>query len=377
MESNRQKNSFNISKPNLKIAVFYDWLNQWGGAEKVLLDILSIYPQADLYTLIYDPNQTNWLPKNLKVFPSILNKFSSNKNNSIFHTPFYSLCLEQFDLSQYDIVISTTQISGHYLLTSPKTLFICYMHNVNRYLYQTPPQFSFLKPFLNRYQKTDYIYAQRPDYILCNSKTVQKRIEAHYHRQAKIIYPGIDTSFFVPKPSDSLEPYFLTVSRLVNHKKIELAIQACQQLNQKLIIVGEGRDYHRLLKFRTNKSKVIFMGQVSSKKLLSLYQNCQALICPQVEDFGLTPLEAQACGKPVIALNQGGLTETVIQNKTGLFFDHQTVSSLADAIQQFNLKKFSSQDCLNNARRFSQTNFVLNFKQTVNQLWQQHQNTIL
>jgi glycosyltransferase involved in cell wall biosynthesis len=363
---------------NLKFAIFFDWLNQWGGAEKVLLDILSIYPHADLYTLIYDPTKTDWLPKNIKVYPSILNKFSIHKKNNIFHTPFYSLCLEQFDFSQYDIVISTTQVSGHCLLTSPKTLYICYLHNINRYVYQTPKQFKLLTPLLKYYQKTDFIYGQRPDYLLCNSKTVQDRIKNNYHRLAKIIYPGIDTSFFIPNKDQSVNPYFLIVSRLVRHKKIDLAIQACQQLNEKLIIVGDGRDYSYFLKIKAKvpNSEIIFMRQVSPKKLLTLYQNCQALICPQIEDFGLSPLEAQACGKPVIAFNQGGLTETVINGKTGIFFEHQTTKSLKIAIKKFNNLSFNPQSCVKNATKFSHNNFVLNFKRIINQLWQQHQITI-
>lgn len=362
-----------------KVAIFYDWLNQWGGAEKVLLDILSIYPQADLYTLIYDPNQTNWLPKNVKVLPSILNKFSSNKKNVIFHTPFYSLCLEQFDFSQYDIVISTTSTIGHCLLTPPKTLFICYLHNINRYLYQTPNQFKLLEPILKRYQKTDYIYGQRPDYLLCNSKTVQERIKKHYQREAQIVHPGIDTSFFTPKNNSTSEAYFLVVSRLVKHKRIDQAIKACQQLDKKLFIVGEGRDEKYLIKLKNKNpnSKIYFLGKVSQKKLLTLYQNCQALICPQIEDFGLTPIEAQACGKPVIALNQGGITETVINGKTGILFDHQTVDSLKQAIIKFQSLDINPTDCVNNANRFSRDNFMLNFKQIINQLWQQHQTTIL
>ncbi len=360
-----------------KIAIFYDWLNQWGGAEKVLLDILSIFPQADLYTLIYDPQKTNWLPKNIKIKSSFINKLPFKNKNPIYYTPFYSLALEQFDFSNYDIVISTTSTIGHCLLTSPKTLFVCYLHNINRYLYQTPSNYQLIKPILNKYQKTDFIYGQRPDYLLCNSQTVQNRIQHHFHRFANIIYPGIDTSFFIPAKNSSVAPYFLVVSRLVPHKKIDLAIQACQQLNQKLIIVGQGRDYHRLIKIKNKTSEIIFMGQVSDKKLLSLYQNCQALICPQVEDFGLSPLEAQACGKPVIALNKGGISETIIDNKTGILFKDQTVDCLKQALNNFLSFKFNPLDCVNNAHQFSRHHFMLNFKQIINQLWQQHQTTIL
>ncbi len=363
---------------NLRIAIFYDWLNQWGGAEKVLLDIINIFPQAQLFSLIYDQKKTSWLPTTIKVTTSFINQLPFHCKNPIFYTPLYSLALEKFDFSQFDIVISTTSTIGHCLITPPSILSICYFHNVNRYLYQTPAQFKLLKPLLKKYQKTDFIYGQRPDHLLCNSKTVQERISHHYHRTAQVIYPGVDTSFFVPKKNESSNPYFLVVSRLVRHKRIDLAIKACHQLDKKLIIVGEGRDKQKLLQLKNKnpKSKVIFLGKVSQKKLLVLYQNCQALICPQIEDFGLTPVEAQSCGKPVIALNKGGLTETIINGKTGILYPHQTTKSLISAIKKFDPKKFSIDDCVNSSIRFSQSNFMLHFKQTINQLWQQHQTTI-
>ncbi len=354
-----------------KVAIFYDWLNQWGGAEKVLLDILEIFPKSPVFTLNYYPKNTPWLPKSTKVVPSFINHLPFSHQNPLIYTPFYSLALEKFDFSQFDIIISTTSTIGHCLLTPPLTLFICYFHNTNRYLYQTPKQFKFLKPFLQKYQKTDFIYGQRPDFCLCNSQTVSHRIKTHYHRTAKVIYPGIDTSFFVPKNNDNISPYFLIVSRLVEHKKIDIAIRACQQLKQKLVIVGDGRDKNKLIKLASSypNSQIVFAGKVSPKKLLTLYQNCQALICPQIEDFGLTPLEAQACGKPVIAFNQGGLTETVINHQTGLFFNHQTVNSLVKTMTKFHPEQFSPSVCLQNAAKFSREKFMLNFKETINQLW--------
>lgn len=364
---------------DLKIAIYYDWLNQWGGAEKVLQDIIKIFPSAPIYTLVHDPKKTDWLPSQTQIYPSIINQLPFAKKNNILYTPFYALALEQFDFSQYDIVISTTQVSGHCLLTHPNTLFLCYMHNINRYVYQTPNQFLFLKPFLDKYKKTDFVYGQRPDYLFCNSKTVQKRIQNVYHRTAQVINPGVDTLFFIPKNNQLIDKYFLIVSRLVTHKRIDLAIRACQKLNQKLIIVGEGRDKQKLIQIKNKipNNKIVFLGKVSPQKLRLLYQNCQALLCPQIEDFGLAPLEAQACGKPVIAFNYGGLTETIINGKTGILYPHQTIKSLIIAINKFNSKNFSETDCVTNAARFSQTNFMLDFRQTVNQLWQQHQTIIL
>lgn len=358
-----------------KIALFYDWLNQWGGAEKVLLDLIKLYPNAPIYTLIYNPKKTKWLPKNIKVIPSILSKFSFSKKNHIFQTPFYPLATKQFNFSKYDIVISTTQIIGHNLTVPKNTLFVCYFHNVNRYIYQTPPQFRFLKPFLNQYKKIDFAYGQKPEFLFCNSKTVQKRIKDVYKRNAKVIHPGVDTSFFVPSKKISNEKYFLVVSRLVSHKKIDLTIKACHQLNQKLYIVGTGRDKNKLTNLinSLNDSNIKLLGSVDNQKLLKLYQGCLALICPQLEDFGLTPIEAQACGKPVIAFNRGGLTETIINNKTGIFFKHQTVKSLISALEKFNPNDFSKKLCQKNAKNFSNIKFMLNFKKEIDLLWQNHQ----
>jgi len=361
-----------MTKP--KVAIFYDWLNQWGGAEKVLLDLIKLYPEAPIYTLIHDPKKTDWLPKNTKIITSFINKLPFSKSNPFFYTPFYSIALEQFDFSDFDIVISTTSTVGHCLLTPPKTLFICYFHNVNRHIYQKK-YFWPISSLISNYKKNDQIYSQRPDFLFCNSQTVQKRIENIYHRSAKIIYPGIDTSFFVPSKINSNEKYFLIVSRLVSHKKIDLAIRACHKLNQKLYIVGTGRDQNKLTRLinSLNDSNIKLLGKVDNKKLLDLYQGCLALICPQLEDFGLSPIEAQSCGKPIIAYNRGGLTETVINNKTGILFNHQTIKSLMLALKKFNPDNFSKNICQKHAQKFSNINFMLNFKKETDLLWQNHQ----
>ncbi|HPT65951.1 MAG TPA: glycosyltransferase [Candidatus Woesebacteria bacterium] len=353
-----------------KVALFYDWLNQWGGAEKVLLDLIKLYPKAPVYTLIYDPKKTKWLPKNTVVVPSFLNKLSPSKKNNILHTPLYSSAVRSFDFSKFDIVISTSSTIGHHLLIPKKTLFICYLHNVNRHIYQQKYHWP-LSYLISKYKEKDKLYSQNPDCFFCNSKTVQKRIFDIYKRKAKIIYPGIDTSFFIASKKKVKEKYFLIVSRLVSHKKIDIAIKACHQLNKKLYIVGTGRNKNKLnnlINYLKDK-KIKLLGQIDNDKLLNLYQNCQALICPQLEDFGLTPIEAQSCGKPVIAYNKGGLTETVINEKTGIFFNNQTVNDLVDAIQIFDSKKFSQNLCRQNAKKFSNRSFMLNFEREVNLIW--------
>jgi glycosyltransferase involved in cell wall biosynthesis len=365
----------NLSHNSPKIAIFYDWLNQWGGAEKVLLNLLTLYPQAELFTLVYDPKKTKWLPKNIKIHTSFLQKLPLAKNNFPLYTPIYDLALEQFDFTKFDIVISTTSNLGHCLLTLPSTLFLCYYHNINRHLYS--PKNTFLKPLLKIYQKLDLYYSTRPDFSFCNSQTVQKRLINTYQKNAQIINPGIDTKFFKLSSSDLPltgvpQKYYLSVSRLVRHKKVDLTIKACIKLNKNLIVVGQGRDENRLKKLARNHPNIIFIKTNSDIKLRQLYQNAQALICPQIEDFGLAPLESLACGIPVIALKKGGFTET-LTSEVAQFFKHQTVTSLSKAITKFETKLtqnyFSKIACLQQATQFSASLFMLNFKQIIDQLW--------
>jgi len=387
---------------NLKIALFYDWLNQWGGAERLLLDIIKIFPNSPLFTSVYDSDKTSWLPKDTKIIPSCLNKFKIFSKNSPLSLLLQPIALEQFDFSNFDIVISLSGMQGKCLITQPQTLHINYCLTPNRYLYQKN------LPLNNFYKKIDHIYSQRPDYYLTTSKAVQKRITKHFNRNSTVIYPGINLSLFKPTkhhlnrnlchsersrgisqplnysinqrsrdPSTSVgmtnKPYFLIVSRLVKHKKIDIVIKACQQLNVSLKIVGTGR-HQNYYKKQANKD-TRFLGLVSDKKLIYLYQNATALICPQLEDFGLTPLEAQACGTPVIAFNKGGFKETIVPNKTGILFNHQNTSSLVSAIHKFQPTRLNPKNCTKNAKNFSQHRFMLNFKKEVITLWQKHKKT--
>jgi glycosyltransferase involved in cell wall biosynthesis len=298
-----------------KVAIYYDWINQWGGAEQVLLDILSIFPNADILTLFYRPQ--NWLPKKTKIITL------------------------PFSFKKYDLIISTSSYFGYLI---PANIY--YFHNVNRYLYNTP--FKYLDRLLLAKNKT----------YLCNSKNVQKRIKQHFNLNAQVVYPGIDTKFFIPTKNPSLD-YYLVVARFVPYKKIDTAILACQNLKQKLIIVGTGRQ-EKYLKTIAKPKYVEFTGKVSKDKLKKLYQNCKALIFPQIEDFGLTALEVQSCGRPVIAKKAGGALETV-NSKTGIFFENK----LEKVIKKFQTNKFTAKNCRQNSINFSKKNFVLNFKKHV------------
>lgn len=310
-----------MKKSYRKVAIYYDWINQWGGAEQVLLNIIKIFPRADVLTLFHQPQ--TWLPKNTKIV-----------------TP-------PFKLKKYDLVISTTSYFG-YLINAD----IYYFHNINRYFFNTPIKFL------------DRFFIRKNKIYLCNSKNVQNRIKQHLNLNATVVYPGIDIKKFTPIPKPS-KNYYLVVSRLVPYKKIDLAIIACQELGKKLIIIGTGRQ-EKYLKNISNNRYIRFLGKIKEEELINYYQNSSALIFPQLEDFGLTALESQACGRPVIAYKAGGALETIVDKQTGIFFNHQTIDSLKNAILNFEKQKFSSKICRNNSLKFSTAKFVLNFKKQIN-----------
>lgn len=353
-------------KNSPRVAIYYDWLSyEYGGAENVLLNILKIFPNAELFTLFYDKNKCDWLPKNIKIHTSFL----QNLPRTNLLSPIYDIAAESFNFKDFDIVISTTSNVGHALLTSPQQLLICYYHNLNRHLYLQPP--TLLKPLLNIYKNIDKIYAKRPDFTFCNSITTQNRLIKHLNLNSKVINPSINTNYFIPIPKPTND-YFLIVSRMVEYKSIDYAIKTFLNSNKKLIIVGSGRDANRLKQIANNKENIFFTNQINQKKLLNYYQNCTAIICPQIEDFGLVSLEAQSCGRPVIAFNSGGLTETVIKNRTGIFFKYQNSKSLNYAISKFAKKNFDNIFIRKHALSYDNTKFMLNFKKEINKLWSQH-----
>ncbi|MFA7301062.1 MAG: glycosyltransferase [Candidatus Shapirobacteria bacterium] len=352
----------NKSLAKAKVAIYYDWLNQWGGAEKVLLNILKIFPKAEIFTLFYDSKKTTWLPKNIKINTSFLQKLP--KTNLL--TPIYDIAAESFDFKNFDIIISTTSNIGHSLLTNPQSLFVCYYHNLNRHIYLKPPKL--LIPLLNIYKTIDKILAKRPDAALCNSTTTQNRLQKYLNIDSTIINPGIDTKYFTPinKPTND---YFLVVGRLVPHKSVDYVVKTFLNLNQKLIIVGSGREQNKLKNMAKNSNNIIFTGQVDNRKLLSLYQNCTALICPQFEDFGIISLEAQSCGRPIIYFNNGGIAETNINNTTGIGFDHQNQQSLNNAINKFIKTKFDHKFISHHVKQYDESVFMLKFKEEIDKLW--------
>ncbi len=371
----------------LKVALVYDRINKWGGAERLILALGKLFPKADLYTLVYHQPTSSWA-KGFKIIPSFFNHFTWLRSHHELLAPFSPVGFESFDFGGYDLVISITSESGKAIITKPDTLHLCYCLTPTRYLwsakddYQATPSLGLfsrlaayiLHKYTNWFQKRDFILSQRPDHYISISKEIQTRIRRYYKRDSDIIYPPIDYAFWSKvsrSNSNQVLPYYLVVSRLVPYKKVDLVISTFAQsgfakLNLK--VVGIGSHLNQLKSLAT--ANVQFLGQVSDSQLRDLYAHATAVIFPQIEDLGLVPLEAQATGTPVIAYRKGGALETIIPGKTGIFFDHQTVSSLTQAIKLFTKThtQFTSNLCRHNAKQFAETRFLKHFSDKVDAL---------
>lgn len=359
----------------MKVAIVHDDLVQWGGAERVLEGICQVDPEAPIFTSVFDKSNKE-LSKRFgqkKIITSFLQKIPGWKFLYKALLPLYPIAFEQFNFDEYDLVISHTTRFAKAIITKPHTVHLCYCHTPPRFLYNLSGQSSLplLKPYLNWLRYFDKISSRRVDYFLAGSKNAQERIKKVYGVTSQILYPYIDLERF--KNAKSFDGgYFLAIARLNKYKRVDLAIEACQKLDLPLKIVGAGPEMDHLKSRAADaeqmlnvKSRIEFLGQVSDELLVHLLAGCQALIVSGEEDFGLTPLEAGALGKPVIAFKGGGVLETVIPGKTGILFDQQTVESLTIAIQKFLKLQFDPVDIRKNVSKFSLKNFKSHFQQAV------------
>ena len=374
----------------MKVALVYDRLNKWGGAERVLLALHKLFPDAPLYTSVYDKEKAPWASM-FKVKTSFLQSLPFTMNHELFAT-LMPIAFESFSFDEFDLVISVTSEAAKGILTKPKTKHICYCLTPTRYLwsgydeYFKNPILKFLSNPVVWYLRTwDKIAANRPDKFIAISKEVQGRIRKYYNKDSEIVYPPVEIDdrrwsmedsnlkiedrSSINRPTSTIKKlsstfhhpssYFLIVSRLIPYKKIDLAVEAFNKLKLPLKIIGIGSQMRRLRAMA--KSNIEFLGSLTDKELVEYYKGCRALIFPGLEDFGLTILEAQSFGKPVIAFRAGGALETVIEGKTGLFFNQQNAESLEKAIKQFNNMKFDSRECIKNAEKFSFERFKKEF----------------
>lgn len=354
----------------LRVALVYDRVNKYGGAERVLLFLHSLFPDAPLYTSVYDARGASWA-QTWKVIPSWLQRIPLLRSHHEWLGPLMPLAFESFDFSHYDLVISVTSEAAKGIVTKPGTQHICYLLTPTRYLWSHADEYrsSFshgwkrvLLPLydicISYLRNWDLVASQRPDIMIPISDVVRKRCERYYLRSTEpVIYPPIRADLFSLQPTQIHPPfssYFLCVSRLVPYKRIDLAIRACRDSGRNLIIVGTGSDERILRKLAGYSTSIYFTGHLTDQQLVGYYQQCTGLIFPGEEDFGLTVLEAMACGKPSIVFEKSGNAEVVDHGVTGIIVSEQKKESLVRAMQMIESIQWDSRLLRHHALRFTQ-----------------------
>lgn len=362
-----------------KIAIVYDWIDKWGGVERVLLVLHEMFPKARFYTSYVDHGSGAWAKK-LSIHSSFIQKLPDFlKKNRLLSVPLYPFAFESFNLDSYDLVISVTSSFAKSVITKPGTKHICYLLTPTRFLWSHEDQYfendwqkKLAGPYLSYLKKWDIVASQRPDAIIALSDAVRRRCMKYYKRESEVLYPPFDYAYWKKiRPDYTIQhtKFFLVVSRLELYKKVDIAIKAFNKLSNKtLVIVGIGSQEERLKQMA--KKNIIFIPYVTDKELAGLYVKAEALIMPQEEDLGYVSLEAQFFGCPVIAYKKGGALETIISGKTGLFFPSQTPSALSKTLDQFNaisynLKAGTRKSGPANAERFHKKIFTEKFLQAI------------
>ena len=356
----------------MKICFIYDRVNKIGGAERVLESLHEIWPEAPLYTAVYNLANAPWAKK-FRVLPSFINRLPFVKSHHEWFPLLMPYAFESIDLSEFDVVFSITSAEAKGVITSPNQLHICYLLTPTRYLWSHTNEYAgyglmgkIRRLCIKNLRAWDRIAATRPDKIISISKYVDKRCQTYYHRKSDaIIYPPVDTKRF---HSNTPGDYYLVVSRLVPYKRIDLAIKACNQCKEKLIVVGTGSEL-KYLKSIAGPT-INFLGQVTDEQLPHLYSKAKALIFPQEEEFGITAIEAQSAGIPVVAFNGGSATEVIMNHVTGILFDDQTVLSLINALSLLKHHTWYDKTIQKHVGQFDKKVFQQAIKLFVEESWQ-------
>jgi len=365
----------------MKTALIHDHLNQLGGAERVLKAFAEKYPEAPIYTLIYDEKKTKELFKDCEIIESFISRFPFARKKFRWYLPMMVPATESYNLSGYDVVLSDSSGLAKGVITPPRTLHVCYCHTPTRYLWSDHNiiidklERSWLVGRLSQLYRSylriwDRQAADRVDKFIANSRYVAQRIQKYYHRDSIVINPPVDISRF--QVSNEKGDYYLIVSRLRPYKKVDLAIQAFNKLGLPLYIIGYGEEEARLREMAGPHIK--FLGNVSDREVIKYISHCKAFIHPQEEDFGITAVEAMASGKPVIAYGVGGVLETVVPGKTGVLFDEQSWEALADTIIHFKETDFNPQEIRQHAQQFDIGEFKRRISEYIDKTWQELKN---
>ena len=356
----------------MKIALVHDYLNQAGGAERVVEYLHEAFPHAPLYTSIYDKKRMPEIFRSMHIHTSFMQNLPGVMNHFKKYLAFYPLAFESFDLSKFDVILSSSSAWGKGIKKEKRQKLICYCHSPMRFVWMHEDYMEkdehgrlvklLIPPVIRWLKKWDIATSENVDNFIANSKVTQKRIHMFYGKNSTVIHPPVDTAFFKPY-NGCVKDYFLVVSRLNPYKHVDLVVEAFNELGLPLHVVGTGPDENRLKKMA--KHNIRFLGKILDEELVKQYSHCRAFILPGEEDFGLTPVEAQACGRPVIAYMAGGALESVIEGETGLFFEHQGKHSLIEALKKFDKMSFDSGKIRENALRFDKEIFKANIKEFV------------
>src|SRR3954471_13993742 len=344
-----------------RVALVHDFLLDLRGAERVFLALCDLFPEADIFTAVYDPAGTEGRFAHRRVHTSFLQRLHSDARSFRRLLPLYPYAMEALDLAGYDLVLSSSSAWAHGVLPSEDAVHVCYCHNPFRYAWNAreatlrahgPIVRAGLGTVLQRWRQWDWIAAQRFDRYIANSETTQRRIALYFPREAEVVYPPVEIERFAPAP---VGEHYAVLSELMPHKRIELAVRAFNQLKRPLVVVGDGPDARRLQ--RMAGPTIRFTGRVSDAEVARLLATAQALVVTATEEFGIAAVEAQAAGRPVVALDEGGVTESVLEGRTGVFYDEATPAALAAAVAAFDPLSVDPAECVANAHRFSRAAF--------------------
>jgi glycosyltransferase involved in cell wall biosynthesis len=357
----------------LRLAIVCSWLNQYGGAERVLEVVHDAYPQAPVYTSVYVPAALPERFRSWDIRPSFMNGLPLAQRRPQFYLPLFPLAFESLDLRDYDVVFSLTSAFAHGVITAAETKHICYCLTPTRFLWNYHQYIEregvgrlarwVLPLWLKDLRQWDRLAAERVDQFIAISRTVQQRIRKYYQRDAPILYPPVRArTEIAARPA---EDYFLIVSRLIPYKRIDLAVHAFNRLGWPLRIIGEGRDRARLEAMA--RSNIQFLGYLPDDQVQEQMARCRAFVFPGEEDFGLSPLEAMAAGRPVIAYGAGGALDTIEDERTGLFFSEQTPEALSQAVRRLGECTFDAEYLRRQAQQFD----IRVFRERLTQLLEQ------
>ncbi|HBR1493210.1 glycosyltransferase family 4 protein [Klebsiella quasipneumoniae] len=370
-------------KPNVGIVA--DWLVTYAGAERVIKEFLDIFPESELYSIVdfLQPEARNELHGKHAV-TSFIQNLPKSKNNYQKYLPLMPLAIEQLDVSSHDIILSSSHAVAKGILTGPDQLHISYVHSPIRYAWDLQHQYlreagfnkgikaSIVKYLLHKIRLWDYRTANGVDHFIANSQFISRRIKKVYNRESTVIYPPVDVERFTL--NDKKEDYYFTASRMVPYKRIDLIVEAFSKMpEKKLIVIGDGSEIGKV-KSKASKN-VEILGYQPNHIMLEHMQNAKAFVFAAEEDFGITPVEAQACGTPVIAFGKGGSLETIrplgVDNPTGLFFSEQTIESIISQVNAFeqNVDIFEPENCRLNSLRFSSSRFKNEMDNFIKDKW--------